>query len=188
MRQAFAITFILIHLFNLGGYQLVFNQLENNSHQNLVSRLDNDAYRESELIELKVPISLPYQISQADFERFDGEVEVNGTHYNYVKRKIQNDTLVVLCIPNTEKTSINTARETFFSLVNDINNTTDSKAPVPVKSVKSSISEFYFVENFSISQPATLKQIFPAVVSGNKLISVYLEGSVKPPESGRFIA
>ena len=188
MRQAFAITFILIHLFNLGGHQLVFNQLENNSQKNLVIRLDSDVYSESELIEVKVPISLPYQVSQTDFERFDGEVEVNGTHYNYVKRKIQNDTLIVLCIPNTEKTSINTARETFFSLVNDINNSTDSKSPAPVKTVKSSVSEFYFVENFSISQPDLLGQSFPAVISGNKQISVFIEGSVKPPESGLFIA
>ncbi len=182
MRHAFAIIFIFIHLFNLGGYQLLFNRLENNSHTILISRLDKNAYSDNELIEVKVPIKLPYQISQADFERFDGEVDVDGTHFNYVKRKIQNDTLILLCIPNTERTSISTARETFFSLVNDINGATDSQAPVPVKSLKSTVSEFFQVETVLIHAPLTVLHSFPKELTSNNLISVYIEGSVKPPE------
>ena len=137
LKQLLTILLLAIHLFNFGGYRLVFDQLEKHSGKTMVQRIDADAYHDQDLVEVRVPINLPYQTSWKEFERYDGEIYMNGVHYNYVKRKIQNDTLILLCLPNTEKTRLMNARETFFSLVNDLQDQQPSKStPVPAKSVK----------------------------------------------------
>src|SRR6185295_4704314 len=94
----------------------------------LEARLDKDHYNESELIELKVAIHLPYQTSWSHFERYDGEVQLNGILYKYVKRKVINDTLVLLCIPNQEKMNLQTAKNDFFKNTNDLANTDSKKS------------------------------------------------------------
>ena len=82
----------------LFGYRFVADYMQQRSDKQLEAHLDKNNYKESELIELKVPIHLPYQTTWAEFERYDGEVELNGILYKYVKRKVVNDTLVLLCI------------------------------------------------------------------------------------------
>ena len=54
-----------------------FAQHKNNQH--LEALLDKSDYDESQLIELKVAMNLPYQTSRSSFERYDGEIELNGT-------------------------------------------------------------------------------------------------------------
>lgn len=63
--------------------------------------LDNKRYEDSKLIELKVPLTLPYQIGWSEYQRCDGEIEVDGVLYKLVKRKFANDTLYVMCMLNT---------------------------------------------------------------------------------------
>jgi hypothetical protein len=72
------------------------------------------------LSELKVAMNLPYQTSRSSFERYDGEIELNGTMYKYVKRKVANDTLYLMCIPNTKKMRLETAKNDFFKVSNDL--------------------------------------------------------------------
>ena len=140
----------MIHVFNMGGYRLVFDQLEKKASVQLVQQLDNNEYQDNQLIEMKVPLPMPYQTNWSDFERYNGEIEISGVHYNYVKRKVFNDTLILLCIPNEGKMKLNSAKEQFFSLVNDI--TTDNKAPVPVKtSVVKTITTEYQDNQYEIA-------------------------------------
>jgi hypothetical protein len=74
-------------------------------------------------------------------------VYMNGVHYNYVKRKLHNDTLILLCLPNTEKMNLFNARETFFSLVNDLQQDQSSQQhPAPSKTVKFAQTECIVVE------------------------------------------
>ena len=133
MRHFIAILLILIHAFNTGGYRILFEQMEKAASVRLVQQLDEEQYQDDQLIELKVPLPMPYQTNWAEFERYDGEIEVAGIHYNYVKRKVWNDTLILLCIPNQGKMKLNSAKEQFFSLVNDISSE-NRQSPAPSKS------------------------------------------------------
>lgn len=146
MRPVWAISLFLLHLFNLGGYQLLFKHLEGESNIRLVAKIDHQDYDERNLMEIKVPIHLPYQLDWADYERIDGEIVLEGVHYNYVKRKLVNDTMTFLCLPNTEKTQIHHARETFYSLVNDLqqeaSNQESSSVPPTSKPIKFNVVEF----------------------------------------------
>ncbi len=130
----------------MGGYQLLFNHFENQSSERLIAKIDQQAYDDQHLIEIKVPIELPYNQNWTDYERVDGEILLDGVHYNYVKRKLVNDTMTFLCIPNTEKTQIHNARETFFSLVNDLQQESSTESPASKspesKMIKFNIADF----------------------------------------------
>jgi hypothetical protein len=175
---------LFIHLFNMGGYLLVFDHLEKGVGREMIARIDQQDYRDQDLLEIRVPVSLPYQTNWTEFERVDGEVDFAGVHYSYVKRKFCNDTLILLCLPNAEKTKLFNARETFFSLVNDLQQDQPLKqSPLPVKAAKFAKVECMVAEVF----------VLPSAIAGNERLNAGMEvtiplgrfhpGPERPPES-----
>ena len=120
LKQCLAILLLAVHLFNLAGYTLLFDYYMQQSAQQLTQQLDNNEYNDSELIEVKIALHTPYLNSWSAYERVDGEVEANGVFYSYVKRKIHNDTLYLLCLPNENKTRLHAARIAYAGKVNDV--------------------------------------------------------------------
>ena len=121
MKRIAAILLMGILFFNWYGYKLLSFYLEGKANRQLEARLDEARYDESQLISIKVPSShLSYYNSSTQFERVDGQIEVGGVQYKYVKRRLYNDSLEMLCIPNYAAMTIQTARNQFFQLVNDI--------------------------------------------------------------------
>ncbi len=151
MKKIAAALLIFILLFNWFGYNLVVNYLQQKSDTHLEALLDENQYDDSQLIELKIPTHIPYQTSWASYERYDGEVEVNGILYKYVKRKVSNDTLYLMCIPNTKKMSLEAARDDFFKNTNDLaqNNTANNQGSksVSFKNVMSEYDPYSFTFN-----------------------------------------
>jgi hypothetical protein len=181
MRPVWAISLLLLHLFNMGGYQLMFKHFEGVSNARLVAKIDHKDYDEKNLLEIKVPIHLPYQLDWADYERVDGEIVLEGVHYNYVKRKLVNDTMTFLCLPNAEKTQIHHARETFYSLVNDLQQETSNQesgsVPPTSKPIKFNVTEFdQDAFAFEINQFNQTKQtdflLFSSVLTDNYMPSI----------------
>lgn len=130
MKQIASILLLGLLFFNWYGYRIVSDYLQKQSDTKLEARLDNNDYDESQLIELRVPINLPYHNDWKGFERYNGEIEINGIHYKYVKRKIEKGDLVLLCLPNNEKKLLQSARDNFFKLVNDLQqNNSGKKSP-----------------------------------------------------------
>ncbi len=103
MRKIAAILLILLLFFNWYGYRLVLSVMQDHTDQKLESRIDNNEYDESQLIEIRVALHMPYQERFTDFERHYGEVNMDGIVYTYVKRKIEGDVLILKCIPNHSK-------------------------------------------------------------------------------------
>ena len=118
LKKLAAILLIAILFFNWYGYRIVTSILTNNADKKLELKLDNNQYDESQLIELKVPLNIPYQNDQADFERHYGEIEIDGKYYTYVKRKIEDGFLILKCIPNSSKEKIKTAGNDYFKMTN----------------------------------------------------------------------
>ena len=118
-------------LFNLGGYRWVMNMIEQKANARLEARLDNNEYDEASLLEIKVPLDLPYQTDWKDFERCDGAIEFNNVHYKYVKRKIEGGFMILKCIPNETRQQLTNARDYFFQLVNDLEQTKPAKKSSP---------------------------------------------------------
>ena len=130
MKRVATILLLGILLFNLGGYRLLTSFFENRADRQLQANLDLDNYNQSDLISIKVAASLPYGSSSEQFEKVEGNIEINGVNYNYVKRRFYQDSLELLCIPNRAKADIKNARDEFARLANDfITNTSSKKAP-----------------------------------------------------------
>jgi hypothetical protein len=120
LKKIASILLLGILLFNWCGYRWVINIVQQEADTRLEAKLDVNEYDESQLIEIKVPVNMPYQTDWAGFERYDGEIEVNGIHYKYVKRKIQDGQLVLKCIPNQTKQRLESAKDDLFKITNDL--------------------------------------------------------------------
>lgn len=148
LKRIASILLACVLLFNWFGYRILSDYFEQRADFVLEQKLDNSEYDESQLIEIKVPINLPYQTNWNEFERFDGEIEVEGIHYKYVKRKVFNDSLVLLCLPHESKMKLQSARDEFFKLVNDLQHPSQNKKSGNNSgSVKNPVTEYYRQSN-----------------------------------------
>jgi len=103
LRKIIAIFFFLILLFNIGGYNFAISALEKKSDRSLEALLDDEIYDEADLVEIRVSLNMPYQQRFTDYERHYGNIEIDGTSFTYVKKKIQGDIVIFKCIPNQSR-------------------------------------------------------------------------------------
>jgi len=151
MKKLAAIFFFSIFLFNAIGYRLVFYYEQQKADAKVEASLDNNDYNEQDLITIKVPLQLPYQTNWKEFERVDGEVTLDGKIYKYVKRKIEDGQLVLMCLPDEHKQRLQTARDDFFKLANDLTSTSSKKSGNTF-SIKNVLSDYdKFNNEYSIS-------------------------------------
>ena len=178
LKKLAAILLLALFVFNTAGYRLWIEYVQNRADAKLEARLDKGHYSEDELITVKVPINLPYQTNWKEFERIDGEMNVNGAVYKYVKRMIYNDTLILLCIPHEEKTKLQEKANDYFGKVNDLpGNDNNKKAEV----FKQLLSD-YDVNNFSQSFYSTNKQADFNLFNGACLMHQYIPLNDHPPQ------
>lgn len=122
----------------------------NNTH--LEAQLDKNEYSESELISLKVPAThLSYYTNSKSFDRVDGQIEINGIAYKYVKCRLYNDSLEMLCIPNIASTRLQNAKDNFFKITNDLQNASQNKKSNPHSVQKNFSVSFCPIHPISIS-------------------------------------
>jgi hypothetical protein len=115
-------------LFNWVGYRLIVSYMDYRNNTCLEAQLDKNDYNESELISLKVPAThLSNYTNSKSFERVDGQLEINGISYKYVKRRLYNDSLELLCIPNIASMELRNAKDNFFKITNDLQNASQNK-------------------------------------------------------------
>lgn len=152
MRKIAAILFLLVFVFNQFGYRLFVSYLVSNVDQSLETALDQNKYNEDELISIKKPIHLPYYSNSKNFTRTYGEVEMNGVQYKFVKSRIYNDSLEMLCIPNTSKQQLLKSKDNFTQLVFDLKKDANKKSPGSNKIVSfiKSLGEFEKNADFNI--------------------------------------
>lgn len=156
MRKTASILLLAILLFNWFGYQLYTSYMESKADVVFKDRLDNENFDETQLISVKVPATnLGYYINSAQFERVDGTAEINGVQYNYVKRRVFNDSVEMLCIPNHTAMQLKNAKDEFFKLVNDLQTPGQGKKSDSHPGSYKSFSIDYFTVNnqFDLSNP-----------------------------------
>jgi hypothetical protein len=106
-------------VFNLAGYRWLFSAIEKNATANLEQKISAGKYNDEQLVEIRIPLNMPYY-SDKNYEEVYGETDFNGEHYQYVKRKVSDNTLYLLCLPNKEKTNLVKVKNEFTKAVNDI--------------------------------------------------------------------
>ena len=106
----------------------------------MITALDNNNYNEGSLTQIKFALNMPYMIADKSYERCDGQVELNGVQYNYVKRMVKNDTLYLYCIPNDQKTKISDTKNEYAKQNADSQSGKKSEQSTPKKI--NSLSDF----------------------------------------------
>lgn len=143
LRKVAAILLICLLLFNWIGYRFVTGYLQKKADRQLEAKIDVNDYNESELIEIRVPLNMPYQNNWSDFQRHYGEIELSGKIYTYVKRKIEDGYLVLKCIPNTAKQSLKNADNILFTVNNGLDQEHNGKNNSPLTTIFKTIFSDY---------------------------------------------
>src|SRR5438309_1380203 len=117
-----------ILLFNWCGYQFLYNYLQSRSDRQIEKRLDQNNYNEKDLVSLKFALNLPYMNDQSEYQRIDGEINIDGIQYKYVKRRVFHDSLFILCIPAKEKMKLLNAKNDYFKSTSGIQNQGTNKS------------------------------------------------------------
>ncbi|HWB28255.1 MAG TPA: hypothetical protein VG738_22435 [Chitinophagaceae bacterium] len=127
MKKLTAILLLALLLFNIIGYRVMFFFQQRKQDTAMEASFDKDAYNEADLLTVKINLSLPYETNWKDFERVDGVIRIEGKVYRYVKRRVFNGELILKCLPDEYSTRLQTARDDFFRLANNLSTTSSRK-------------------------------------------------------------
>lgn len=155
VKKITAFFLLLLFSFNWFAYRFVIDYAQFQNNLDLEKLFDNELYDEARLVELKVAMNLPYQTSRPGYERVDGEIEVEGILYKYVKRKVVNDTLYLMCLPNTQKMKLETTKNDFFKRANLPDQS------IPLNAGDSGWSVFKHLQNMTDESSLQIHILFP---------------------------
>ena len=159
------------------------NYFENKATRDLQTSLDSNQYLESDLISFKLHLNLPYISSSTEFESVEGNIDINGINYQYVKKRFFNDTLEILCVPNLSRTAIKESKNDFAKQLSEIAASSSSKKSNSTQIVKAVISDFTSEHHFEIDQHQFVSNLkhnsFHLIASSFD----FLQGLDQPPEA-----
>ncbi len=187
LKRLAAILLMGILFFNWYGYQLLTQYWQQQAETRLQARLDRNEYDESQLLRVKIPItalaySNDYSNTTGNFERINGNVDIRGVRYQYVKRRMFKDSLELLCIPNVTAMKLQQTKNDFFRQVNDLQQQNQGKKS-PASPVKD-LSKDYQPTAMDIAVPDALAAGMPApgVYTCPHLPSSYAPTKEMPPD------
>ena len=182
-RKIATILLLSFLFFNWVGYWLFISWFESHAASQWELRIDNDQYDPSQLVLVKVSADyLPYSNPSTGFQRADGQVDIGPIHYRYVGKRLYNDSVEFLCLPDQETSRLHTARDDFFSLVNDLRNTGQTRAPGPSGKTAGNILKVCYLEDHYLMVTCfPVGTVFPAIYNASPLPSGYLLLRKLPP-------
>ncbi len=95
LRKIAAISFLLMLLFNAFGYYLLFGYQQIQAHRIAIEEIPASSFKV-----IKMLVSAYADIEDRDFEYVDGSFFYEGQAYNFVKKRIKNDSLELYCLNN----------------------------------------------------------------------------------------
>lgn len=184
MKKITAILFLGIMLFNGFGYRIVSNYFDQKAADKLVNLIEENNYNESELISIKTPINLPYYANNPKFERVDGEMVIDGIVYQYVQRRVYNDSVEIRVLPNQDRLHIKNAREDFYKLAADLEQKGPDKKSLPINKSNAKLISFDYIaqdHKWSLTNWVPQKMVFGHRFKED-LLSVCLPIQAPPPK------
>jgi len=184
VKKIASILLLAVLFFNWVGYKFFASYMEDKANARLEAQFDNNSYDESALISIKIPAAhFAYYSNSKQFERVDGEIELNGIQYKYVKKRLYNDSLEYLCIPNNDVTKLRTAKDEFFKLVNDLQHNGQGKKSSPHSSNSKNFTPDYYLDNDSYHFNAFINSFSERSSSGlSYILHCYIPVAEQPPE------
>jgi len=106
LKKLVAIVLLGAHLFTLGGYAFVFDYLMHRSDVEIVKQMYDNKKDAVKLLEIKIPVNMPTIQDWPEYEHIEGQIQLNGAYYNYVRLKMTRDTMSLICLANTTKANL----------------------------------------------------------------------------------
>jgi len=161
----------------------MYGVIQHKADTELRAKIDRLDFDESQLVTIKVPLNLPYQQNWAEFERYDGDVSVDGVQYKYVMRRVYNDSLVLKCLPNESKKRIDHAAHHYYQLINDLQHKGTPSEKSKLSFLKNLVTEFWesgssyaiAYSNIQLQLPSATNQAFTAIG--------HAKGCDRPPQA-----
>ncbi len=157
----------------------MINCLQQEQQVAFTARVDASQYNDQELVSIKTSLNLPYYTNSGNFERAYGSIHVDGVDYEYVKRRVYNDTLELLCLPNKDKTNLQVVKNLFFKFSTD-----DQTSPPSKKSqttLKSGLPDFVQELNVVGFLPFIIHSIQQFEVTHSSVLPGYVTMMDRPP-------
>ncbi|MGN6492009.1 MAG: hypothetical protein ACTHLE_08450 [Agriterribacter sp.] len=185
MKRVFAILLFSVHLFNLAGYRLLFCYLQEQNGLQTLRHIERGNYADEDLVLVKIPVLLPYSTNWKEYERYDGEIEWGGVRYNYVKRRIFNDTLFLLCLPDIKGTQLADAHQRYAGQINDHPAFPQKGKERSAKLATASAEYLLSQALYTLTQPAIVKENQQLCFSAS-LMETDLDRVIQPPDAPAF--
>lgn len=180
MKKLVTISLLFIYLLSLVGNSLFIEYLIVKNQYEQVTKIDNGTFENIQLVEIKIPLRLPYYSSSVKYERFYGQVNIKGHHYNYVQRKVLNDTVYLLCLPDYNRNSLEAGKmQMTAGLDNELPYSKKGSEPSGKKySYYNEYDQFLFTLKMRecISNSKSVANYFD-----EELMNAYMQPPIKPP-------
>ncbi len=178
VRKTIAIVLLTVQFYNLGGYVALFKYFIYRADKFNEQQISKDRYKEADLVEVKIPVHLPVLGNWIGYQTISGSVQLEQNSYNYVRMKVTQDTLYVMCIPNYKTTRLNKANIIFAREVSEAPFNA-KKQNLPVKSIM--LLKYMATQTIIAVLPPVLIITPPAGRLHAKTISSYVDVAGQPP-------
>lgn len=107
MRKLVAIYLIITLLYNFAGPLIIRQYLAYRTEKHFNEQTSKGLYYLGDLTEVVIPVELPGIADWVDYEDISGQIQFQNNRYNYVKMKLTQHAMYLLCVPNYEETRLN---------------------------------------------------------------------------------
>jgi len=129
---------------------------------------------------VKIALNAPYLSSWENYERYDGEITLNGIQHHYVKRKVSGDTLYLLCIPDKKTSRLYAEKGEYSKSVNDFpGNKKEGENSIKKSTLLNQYQEKAVEYSFTSPQKNSSDHNYSLITP---LPNSYIELHGKPPE------
>jgi hypothetical protein len=169
-----------VHLFNTGGYSLIFQYFSHRSDVQITKDIYENKVDATQLVQIKVPVHNPGMTDWPDYERVQGQIQLKDAFYNYVGVKMTRDTMYLVCVENSTKSKIFNAN---IIVAKNVSDAPLSKKGQEAPSVKKGASTSEYNNQtvnyaFLCFEDSALKRDY---FISSKLTHPYIESPGKPP-------
>ena len=160
MKKLLAIFLLSIHLFNMGGYHVLYQYFIYQSDKVMNEHIAKNEYNVHELVQVKIPVSMPGIDNETTYQSISGQIQFRQGCYNYVKLRLTSDTMFVMCVPNYEKTRLLNSNVICAKQLADLPVSKHDNLP----SIKKSGQEIYDFETFNFYLNSAVTDLRPLSV------------------------
>ena len=180
LKRLIATLLLSVHLFNLGGYSLLYQYFINQADVQMIKQVYDNKIDDTKLIELKIPVHMPTISDWNEYEVVAGQIQLNDAYYNYLKLKMTRDTMYFICFADTVKTRLVKANVICAKEISDV--PISKKGDTPVK--KAGSPNEYNLQDFIYEYTVVGIFIKPQYnIESSRLNRPYISSPGKPPNS-----